>query len=70
MTAMNKVLADVTKTEQVVVCAYCSERHNVNTDGFIVVFGDIHKGMDTPVISGNISDRGKLIGSIGIVYET
>lgn len=64
-----KVFADVTQTEPVVTCHLCGKKYPVGSDGFIVIFGDIHLGMEIGLVSGNINERGKLVGSFVLCRE-
>jgi hypothetical protein len=66
---LDKVLASVTKTEQVVTCAICGKKHSLDSKEFVVFYGDIMVGLDSPAVSGNIDDKGKIIGSSVLCLE-
>jgi hypothetical protein len=66
---LDKVLASVTKTEQVVTCAICGKKHSLDSKEFVVFYGDVMVGLDSPAVSGNIDDKGKIIGSSVLCLE-
>ena len=61
--AKNKVLADATQAISVVRCVQCGKLHPVDTDGYVVIYGDIMVGADGEVLAGNINDKGKVVSS-------
>jgi hypothetical protein len=61
---LGKTLANVTRTEQVVVCDVCGERHSLSSKDFIILYGDVMEGLMDPAITGNIDDKGKIVGSV------
>ena len=61
---LGKILADVTRTEQVVTCDICGERHLLSSKDFIILYGDVMVGLEDPVLIGNIDDKGKITGSV------
>jgi len=58
-----KAMAAATKTVNVVTCVKCGTMHLVDSDDFVVVYGNISIGMKKPIIDGNIDEKGKLIDS-------
>jgi len=66
---LGRILAGVTKTEQVVTCAICGKKHSLNSKEFVVFYGDVMVGLDSPAVSGNIDDKGKIVGSSVLCLE-
>jgi len=61
-----KVMAAATKTVSAVECDVCGAVHLVTSKDFVVFYGNITVGLDTeetPVIGGNIDERGQVSGS-------
>ena len=59
----DKVMADATKAVSVVTCVRCGRMHLVDSDGFVVVYGNITAGLETPILGDNINERGVVVGS-------
>ena len=59
----NKVMAAATSTMNAVKCVVCGKIHPVETQDYVAFYGDVIVGSDTPIVGGNIDDRGKVIGS-------
>jgi hypothetical protein len=56
-------MAAATKTVNVVECSVCGEMHLVDSNEFVVVYGNITVGMQNEVIGSNIDDKGKVSDS-------
>jgi len=59
----DKAMAAATKTVNVVECCVCNTMHLVDSEEFVVIYGNVSIGMKTPVIDGNIDEKGKVAGS-------
>ena len=59
----DKAMAAATKTVNVVECCVCKTMHLVDSEGFVVIYGNVSVGMKSPVIDENIDERGKVSGS-------
>lgn len=59
----DKVMAKATKTVNVVKCSVCGTMHLAEGDDYLVIYGNIHIGLDTAIIDGNIDEKGKVADS-------
>jgi len=59
----DKVMAAATSTVNVVRCSVCNKMHEVDSEEYIVVYGNITVGLKKHLISDNIDDKGKISGS-------
>jgi len=66
---VEKALASAVATETVVICKVCGKRHRLDSDQFIVIYGDVRKGLEAPLIGGNINEKGQVIGSTVMCTE-
>lgn len=60
----DKVMAAATETVNVVKCQGCGAMHLVDSQDFVVIYGNISTGMSRMIIDGNIDDKGKVSGSV------
>lgn len=59
----DKVLAAATETVNVVKCSKCGKMHLVESEDYVVVYGNVIVGAKKAVVDDNISDQGKVVGS-------
>lgn len=60
----DRVMAAATRTVNVVECQSCKRMHPVDSEDFVVIYGNISVGLEVrEVVGGNIDDNGKVSGS-------